>query len=65
MGKIVTCEQVFKGHPDKLCDQISDNVLDAYLKADKTSRVAVESAIKNNAVYVFGEITNHNAEEWD
>ena len=58
MGKIVTCEQVFKGHPDKLCDQISDNVLDAYLKADKTSRVAVESAIKNNAVYVFGEVTS-------
>jgi S-adenosylmethionine synthetase len=58
MGKIVTCEQVFKRHPDKLCDQISDNVLDAYLKADKTSRVAVESAIKNNAVYVFVEVTS-------
>jgi S-adenosylmethionine synthetase len=58
MGKIVTCEQVFKRHPDKLCDQISDNVLDAYLKADKTSRVAVESAIKNNAVYVFVKVTS-------
>lgn len=59
MSKLVTCEQVFRGHPDKICDQISDAILDACLSEDKNSRVAVETAIKNNQVWVFGEITTN------
>ena len=43
--KILTSEAVFKGHPDKICDQISDAVLDECLKQDKNSRVAIESLI--------------------
>ena len=46
--KILTSEMVFKGHPDKICDQISDAILDECLKQDKTSRVAIETLIKNN-----------------
>jgi len=57
MGKIITCEQVFRGHPDKVCDQISDSVLDLCLSIDKNSRVAIETAIKNNDVYIIGELT--------
>ncbi len=59
MEKIVTCESAFRGHPDKVCDQISDAILDACLRQDKNSRVAVECAIKNNEVWLFGEITTN------
>ena len=55
--KILTSEAVFKGHPDKICDQISDAVLDECLKQDKNSRVAIESLIKNNLVVIAGEVT--------
>ena len=55
--KILTSEAVFKGHPDKICDQISDAVLDECLKQDKSSRVAIESLIKNNLVVIAGEVT--------
>lgn len=57
MKRIISSESVFDGHPDKVCDQISDAILDAILKEDKDARVAVETAIKNNQVYVFGEVT--------
>jgi len=53
----VTSELVFQGHPDKVCDQISDAILDALLEQDKESRVAVETAIKDNLVFIFGEVT--------
>lgn len=53
-----TSEQVSKGHPDKMCDQISDAILDVCLRQDETSRVAVETMIKNNTVVVAGEITS-------
>ncbi len=59
MTRVITCEQVFRGHPDKVCDQISDAILDACLREDKKSRVAVETAIKNNQVWVFGEVTTN------
>ncbi len=59
MTKFITCEQVFRGHPDKVCDQISDAILDICLSEDKKSRVAVETAIKNNQVWVFGEVTTN------
>jgi S-adenosylmethionine synthetase len=48
---------VNEGHPDKLADQVSDAVLDACLKADPYSKVACETATKDNMVMVFGEIT--------
>jgi len=53
-----TSESVSEGHPDKVCDQISDAVLDAYLKEDPNSRVACETMIKNNLVVIAGEITS-------
>ena len=53
-----TSESVSEGHPDKVCDQISDAILDAYLREDPNSRVACETMIKNNLVIVAGEITS-------
>lgn len=64
--KILTSEAVFRGHPDKICDQISDGILDACLKEDINSRVAIETLIKNHLVVVAGEVTtkaNVNYEE--
>jgi len=55
---IFTSESVSEGHPDKVCDQISDAVLDAYLSEDPNSRVACETMIKNNLVIIAGEITS-------
>ena len=55
---IFTSESVSEGHPDKVCDQISDAVLDAYLNEDPNSRVACETMIKNNMVIIAGEITS-------
>ncbi len=54
---IFTSESVSGGHPDKVCDQISDAILDAALEQDKNSRVACETLIKDNNVVVAGEIT--------
>lgn len=54
---LFSSESVNEGHPDKLCDQVSDAVLDACLKADPYSKVACETATKDNMVMVFGEIT--------
>tara|TARA_Y100000768_G_scaffold71191_1_gene50182 strand:+ start:1060 stop:2214 length:1155 start_codon:yes stop_codon:yes gene_type:complete len=55
---IFTSESVSEGHPDKVCDQISDAILDAYLEEDPNSRVACETMIKNNLVIIAGEITS-------
>ena len=57
MKRIYTSESVFDGHPDKVCDRISDEILDAVLEQDKNGRVAVEAAIKNDTVYIIGEVT--------
>jgi len=54
---LFTSESVTEGHPDKICDQISDAVLDAVLAADKRGRVACEAMVKDQQVYVAGEIT--------
>lgn len=54
---LFTSESVGEGHPDKICDQISDAILDACLEVDRRSKVAVEVAIKSNFVFVFGVIT--------
>ncbi|OGQ15583.1 MAG: methionine adenosyltransferase [Deltaproteobacteria bacterium RIFCSPHIGHO2_02_FULL_40_11] len=55
---LFTSESVTEGHPDKICDQISDAVLDAYLQGDKTSRVACETLVNTGVVMVAGEITS-------
>lgn len=58
MSKILfTSESVTEGHPDKICDQISDSILDALLKQDPMSRVACETAITTGLVLVMGEIS--------
>ena len=58
MSKILfTSESVTEGHPDKICDQISDSILDALLEQDPMSRVACETAITTGLVLVMGEIT--------
>src|SRR5438045_6835948 len=54
---IFSSESVGEGHPDKVCDTISDAVLDACLTQDKRSRVACETYAKSNIVIVGGEIT--------
>lgn len=54
----VTSESVTEGHPDKICDQISDGILDAYLEQDATSRVAVEAMVSANTLMLAGEVTS-------
>ena len=54
---LLTSESVSEGHPDKICDQISDGVLDAALAQDPMSRVACETSVATGLVLVFGEIT--------
>jgi S-adenosylmethionine synthetase len=59
MSYLFTSESVSEGHPDKVCDQISDAVLDALLKQDRHSRVACESFVTTGLAMVGGEITTH------
>jgi S-adenosylmethionine synthetase len=54
---MLTSESVTEGHPDKLCDQVSDAVLDAMLAQDPMSRVACEAAVTTGVVFILGEIT--------
>jgi S-adenosylmethionine synthetase len=54
---IISSESVTEGHPDKMCDLISDGILDEALRQDKNARVAVETGTKNGGVMVFGEMT--------
>jgi len=56
---LFTSESVSEGHPDKMCDQISDAVLDALLKEDPNSRVALETLAKTGLIVLAGEITSH------
>ncbi|MFF4930150.1 methionine adenosyltransferase [Streptomyces griseofuscus] len=56
--RLFTSESVTEGHPDKIADQISDTVLDALLKEDPTSRVAVETLVTTGLVHVAGEVTS-------
>ena len=53
-----TSESVTEGHPDKLCDTISDAILDAYIKQDKNSRVAVETFASGNEITIAGQVTS-------
>jgi S-adenosylmethionine synthetase len=60
-----TSESVSEGHPDKVCDYISDSVLDACLEHDTTSRVACETLCKSDTVVLAGEITTHATLDFD
>ena len=55
---LFTSESVSEGHPDKMCDQISDAILDAHLAEDSESRVACEALTKTGMIIVAGEITS-------
>jgi S-adenosylmethionine synthetase len=57
MYKLFTSESVTEGHPDKICDQISDAILDAILKKDSQARVACETVVSTGLVLVTGEVT--------
>lgn len=59
MRKLFTSESVTEGHPDKLCDYISDSVLDACLSQDENSRVACETVAGKGEVVITGEITSN------
>ena len=56
---LFTSESVTEGHPDKVCDQISDAVLDAMLEQDPMSRVACETCTTTGLVMIMGEITTN------
>lgn len=66
MKRLFTSESVTEGHPDKLCDFISDSILDAYFEKDKNARVACETVAGKGKIFITGEITsnaNINIEE--
>ena len=56
--RVLTCEQISDGHPDKICDQIADAIVTDCLKHDPKSRVAIECLIKDNHVIIAGELTS-------
>ncbi|HEY3588390.1 MAG TPA: S-adenosylmethionine synthetase N-terminal domain-containing protein, partial [Myxococcaceae bacterium] len=56
---LLTSESVTEGHPDKVCDQVSDSVLDGMLAQDPHARVACETAITKGLCVVIGEVTTH------
>ena len=58
-NRLFTSESVTEGHPDKMCDQISDAILDAFLKDDPESRVACEVAATTGMIFIFGEISSN------
>ena len=55
--RVLTCEQISDGHPDKICDQIADAIVTDCLRHDPKSRVAIECLIKDNHVIIAGELT--------
>ena len=55
MKRFITSESVTEGHPDKICDKISDKILDTALEKDKNSKMAVETTIKDDLVFIYGE----------
>ena len=61
MRRLFTSESVTEGHPDKLCDYISDSVLDSFLEKDKNARVACETVAGKGEIFITGEINDDNA----
>ena len=64
MSKIITCEQVSNGHPDKICDQIADAIVTDCLQHDKNSRVAIECMVKNSQLFIAGEMTSKHKPDY-
>lgn len=62
---VFTSESVSEGHPDKVCDQISDAILDAHLKGDPRSRCGIETLVKDSNVVIAGEITSNCEVNYD
>lgn len=62
---LFTSESVSEGHPDKVCDQISDAILDACIREDPRSRVACETLVKDNKVVIAGEITTNGQVDFE
>ena len=63
--KIITCEQVSNGHPDKICDQIADAIVTDVLQHDRNGRVAIEVLIKDNHIIIAGELTSSHRPEYN
>ena len=64
MSRIITCEQVSNGHPDKICDQIADAIVTDCLQHDPKSRVAIECLIKDNHIIIAGELTSEHKPDY-
>ena len=64
MSKIITCEQVSDGHPDKICDQIADAIVTDCLRHDRNSRVAIECLLKNSRLIIAGELTSQHKPDY-
>ncbi len=64
MSRIITCEQVSNGHPDKICDQIADAIVTDCLQHDPKSRVAIEVLIKDNHIIIAGELTSEHKPDY-
>ena len=62
--RILTCEQVSDGHPDKLCDQFSDAVVTDCLQHDPSSRVAIECLLKDDHLIIAGELTSNHEPDY-
>ena len=58
MRKLFTSESVTEGHPDKVCDYISDSILDSYIEKDPNARVACEVVAGKGEIYITGEISS-------
>ena len=56
--RLISAESVTEGHPDKICDQISDAILDDLLRQDPHSHVAVETSATTGEFFIFGEVTS-------
>lgn len=65
INRFFTSESVTEGHPDKVCDQVSDAILDAILQQDPDARVACETCVKNNFMVIMGEITTTAKVDFD
>ena len=65
MKKIITSESVNIGHPDKTCDVIADSFLDEALKQDPNAQMAVECAIKDDKLFIYGEATTSAAIDYE
>ena len=65
MKKLFTSESVTEGHPDKVCDYISDSILDAIFEQDESARVACETCVKDNNVVVMGEVTTSASVDYE